>query len=489
MPVDDLEADLFDYHTGYDVDSELYLNSSPQGQWTSSLAPVVEAKFNKFDLSLLLLMWLLVFASSIRSFGRFPGALFLALNIFLAIKKPINGLLVLVLLLFVPGSSLLIPRIFVVSTIIMTFGCFVRGDILNLSFLNKMVFFAAVFVVFVGLTVFFARDVESTLRYLQDQAESVILIILTFTAITTSKDLGILLKWLSIAAALSLLIGATHHFLGPSTAQYEIARSIQTEEELRRAAAITLLGERVRLLWPGAEPNYFAAQLIFPLAVSLGLFSSRTVVLRKTFWILISIIIVFALLGTFSRSGYLAGFALLLMFLWRRNLRALVPTLAIVLVFFVLLSFVPVVGERIISIPVNIAIRGGTGRFYSFQKSFQLWLSSPVWGNGIGSVITSIGYVTHNTFLQILAELGVIGEILFVSVIVAAIKSIKDGRKLYFDKSNPDVILFGVILLGLIATCLHLNTITYQDPKVLWLLCGICGVFYTIRKQEVLGYS
>lgn len=486
MPNINLETEHINYYEANDIYSQPYLESLSQSQWASSLSPVVEAKFSVIDLSLLLFMWLVIFASSIKSFGFLPAALFLAINIFLVIRNPLNGFLVLVLIFFTPVSSLLIPRPFVVSSVILVFGYIIKGNISNLSFLNTMTLMALGFVVYIGLTGFFSQHFEIFLIYLQDCAESLIFLILIFSAIQTSNDLGVLLKWLSIVAAISIFITATHCILGPSTVQYQLTVVKVGEETLTMLGRAVLGGERVRLLWPGLDPNYFAAQLIFPLAVSLGLFSITKGVFRKFLWILICLVIIGAILGTFSRSGYLSTLVLLVLFVGKRNLRALVPALAISLAFFYLLSVVPVIQERIASIPEDIVRRGAAGRFYAYQASFKLWLASPVWGQGVGSVLSSIGLVTHNTFLQILAELGLIGEIFFVGVIVLAVKSIRAGEKLYLAKSTPDVILFGIILLGLIATCLQFCTVTLNDPMVLWLLCGICGVFCTVKKREVL---
>lgn len=451
-------------------------------------APIVESKFSTFELVLLVFMWLLVFASSIRNFGRLPGALFIILNVFLVIRKPASGLLVLLLIAFTPAVSLSIPRIFVVSSIILVFGCIVRGNVFKLLFLNKTIFLGMGFVVSAVLAFFIARDRQIALVYLKDYTESLILLILIFVAIDTSEALGSLLKWLSILGALALIISFTHHLLGSSTVLYGIVARVHGEEITAAKATLERGGESVRFLWPGAEPSYFAAQLLFPLAVSLGLLSSSTGVSRKSFWALMAVMNVVCIFGSFSRSGYLAAFALGVLFVGQRNLKALIPMLILTLAFLLLLSVVPVIKERIISISEAVAT-GATGRFRFFGVAFKLWLSSPLWGNGLGLTLALTGYATHNTFLQILAEIGLIGEIFFLGMIVLALNSIRTGKKLYFDKSNPDVVFFSVLSLGLISTCLQLNTITYHDPKFLWLLCAACNMFYLMKKREISEYA
>lgn len=189
MPNINLETEHINYYEANDIYSQPYLESLSQSQWASSLSPVVEAKFSVIDLSLLLFMWLVVFASSIKNFGFLPAALFLTINIFLVIKNPLNGFLVLVLIFFTPVSSLLFPRPFVVSSVILVFGYIIKGNISNLSFLNTMTLMALGFVVYIGLTGFFSQHFEIFLIYLQDCAESLIFLILIFGSIQTGKEL------------------------------------------------------------------------------------------------------------------------------------------------------------------------------------------------------------------------------------------------------------------------------------------------------------
>ncbi len=454
---------------------------------------IAAAKITLPDLTVLMFMWLLVFATSLKTFGKFPGFLFLLLNIIMVFRRPINGFLILLLIGFSPSVSLLVPRIFVVSFVIAIFGYIVRGTFLThlTSVFAKPVLVTAGFVLFTGLTLLITPDKEVGMRYYVDYLEGLMFVMMLFALINSKDELGIVLKWFVIVAALTLFINVAHYIEGFGTALYNITVAGKGMEMVENKATI-IIGGRIanRLVWFGAEPNYFAAQLIFPLAAGVGLYSASDKIWKKVFWLMASILIGIGILGTYSRGGFLSASGFFGLFILRKNVKAIIPGTVLLCAAILLLTAVPEISGRIFSIGHSVKVEGATGRFDIFRMALNMWFSSPLWGRGIGAFVVTTKHVAHNAFLQVLAEEGLIGGFLYVMIIFIAFKSCYNIKHFYNNKNEPDLVLSQILMLGLIGTCLSISTITPNDPNFVWLACGICSIFYiVVRKSAFEQYQ
>ena len=113
----------------------------------------------------------------------------------------------------------------------------------------------------------------------------------------------------------------------------------------------------------------------------------------------------------------------------KKSYKILLPTLIIILIAWFLIP-------RIIAV-LDINIKGLTrimkflnrgfvdeGRSNLFSQSIDAFLESPVIGNGIGSIFFYLHTYSHNLFLDILSETGLIGLIIFTIVFVIFIRKI-----------------------------------------------------------------
>lgn len=84
-----------------------------------------------------------------------------------------------------------------------------------------------------------------------------------------------------------------------------------------------------------------------------------------------------------------------------------------------------------------------------YQSAFDAFLSSPIFGRGIGSVWWTVGFYSHNMVLDLLAETGVIGTIFLLNIIWRTI------WKLY-KLSNVDklYLFFLLVMAGELTSCL-----------------------------------
>jgi O-antigen ligase len=99
-------------------------------------------------------------------------------------------------------------------------------------------------------------------------------------------------------------------------------------------------------------------------------------------------------------------------------------------------------------------LRAGANRFDYFAFAYQLWLEAPLVGQGLSSfsiIYTGGGEVPgtypHNAILQILAELGLVGLILFVVFIGAGLRHYGPGRLRRDPLSLVVVMLFVTVFV------------------------------------------
>ena len=83
----------------------------------------------------------------------------------------------------------------------------------------------------------------------------------------------------------------------------------------------------------------------------------------------------------------------------------------------------------------NAFDRSAKTRMEMINTGIKLWLSSPIWGHGTDSfrLITSYGGYSHNNYVELLCNLGVIGFLVYYYYVVNAINNIR-----YYWNSGAD---------------------------------------------------
>jgi len=235
-------------------------------------------------------------------------------------------------------------------------------------------------------------------------------------------------------------------------------------------------------------PNYFALGLL----PFLGLAFYSTFVEKKkslkTFSLAITLVITMALIFTFSRAGLIGFFALLLIAALkaRKKVRALL-WLSICIV--VIINLMPTyVWERfektkIVEGPATGDIASTTRRFLLAKSAWRMFLTHPLFGVGVGNYFWECGKYeavhpgrAHTTYLEIMAELGIIGIFLFLGVLFHTFKTLK---KIMRNNSQVSSYAWGLYigLAGFLIAALFLHA---QQEKVLWFV-----VFMAVALERI----
>lgn len=218
-----------------------------------------------------------------------------------------------------------------------------------------------------------------------------------------------------------------------------------------------------RAAWVGifANPNEVAYSLVILLPLAAYLASTRSWILRLLL-LPISILYVAAIYVTFSRGGLVGLVAVIALCAWRkRNLLLHGLALLLLMACLVFASRFWSRGEDFSQLNNDVSFQQ---RLATSQAGFNMLMDHPLLGVGFAcSVIawplyapaglyTRGALVTHNTFLQVMSETGVLGFLPFVLLIGF---SLYHARKLALQavKANVgaaiEVAIWGLVVCGM----------------------------------------
>ena len=98
------------------------------------------------------------------------------------------------------------------------------------------------------------------------------------------------------------------------------------------------------------------------------------------------------------------------------------------------------------------------GRLRSWGYGFQMVSWYPLTGVGIGQWMNYHGLAAHNTFVQVLAETGPIGFILYISILVVTYKQLIQRIKMPTDNCVHKIELR---MMAVIMITMHTGYLTY----------------------------
>lgn len=92
---------------------------------------------------------------------------------------------------------------------------------------------------------------------------------------------------------------------------------------------------------------------------------------------------------------------------------------------------------------VQSSLTQDESRADKYMNAYDAFISSPVWGNGVGSIWWTVGVYSHNMFLDMLSEVGLIGTTFLIVILCGS--SIKLFR---VSLKNDSCILIMMVFIG-----------------------------------------
>jgi putative inorganic carbon (HCO3(-)) transporter len=319
------------------------------------------------------------------------------------------------------------------------------------------------------LSVYWAEDAGAGLAAVYRYGLNVALFLIIYTAIRTRRNA----VWLIAAFLTGAVISALYGIAGPAP--------LASQYDLDRAGGA------------GIDSNELAALLVAALALAAAFAAGW----RKSPLVLVSAlaVIVCCVAGVFlslSRGGLIAlGVALIAAVVfggrWRTAAAGLALCLALGTVAYFSVVATPEQRERVTQLD------GGTGRSDIWTVGWRMVEAEPIIGVGAGNFpIASIHFllepgvilrdefivdepkVAHNMYLEALAELGIVGLLLFLSVLGFSLASALRAARRFMHGGDARMELLAravaVALLGLLAADFFVSD---QFSKQLWLLLAL----------------
>lgn len=307
--------------------------------------------------------------------------------------------------------------------------------------------------------------------------------IITLTTVRSPRHVGYIALAFVAGAVISVAIGLATGGLSPS------------------AVASSQTAIQGRLTGGGGDPNQQAAGFIAALFVMLGMFSVFERRITRTWLTLAFLLVTVGFFATESRGGLLALGAATIVALviaprQRRRIAGLATVVGVACV--ALLVSQPGAIHRITDLS-----GGSSGRSDLWRVGWEVFKGHPLFGVGAGNfvvveshyalrpgAISRIQYITetpqivHNTYLQLLAETGVLGLLAFMAVVATSLWASFHAIRCFEAIGHSGYAdLTRAVVLGAIGMLAALFFITDGDDVRLWVLLALGPVLLGIARR------
>lgn len=238
--------------------------------------------------------------------------------------------------------------------------------------------------------------------------------------------------------------------------------------------------ETTRLFGLWFDPNYFALALLALIGVSFALWRTRLKWTTKLIAAGGFVSVVVGILVSLSRAALLSAFIALLLCLWaeRRRLRLFLFVGGIVTLLLILLPIGLM--ERVESLTSGAGDASLRSRGRLLQGGIDMAIDAFPFGVGLGNYYQhSLSYVkmnnpkySHNSYIDIVAEGGVIAVFLFGGFVVSLLKATRARRHRFDKAAMADNLAIGlrISLIGFLLGATFLSAAMFVP---FWWLAGL----------------
>lgn len=126
-------------------------------------------------------------------------------------------------------------------------------------------------------------------------------------------------------------------------------------------------------------------------------------------------------------------------------------------------------------------------RYEAWAKGLDMWHHSPLFGVGARQFAEHHYLTAHNSFVLMLAELGIVGLFLFTAIVYLCVKTLILGlRELRVTPGTRSAQIWGMALLAaMIGILFQINTLSFSYHMALWLFFGLCGAWYSSIRHHM----
>lgn len=322
---------------------------------------------------------------------------------------------------------------------------------------------------FVLLALLSASLLDSAFRYgtitswaLLNKYVGLVALLLLYLLITqyarSLRDIWRVARLLLIAVALQGVVFLPLYFLGLFWAPVHVARI--------QALAV--------------DPNAYAGMVAVALALHWStLYTRNRLVPQRLAWP-VTIVLLGNLLFSFSRSGWIAfGFIVVALLLFRpRVWRHILVPMALAAV------VVGLFGRGYFAthiLPLMLRPDQAAGRVTIITNAFHAFLVDPIFGGGVGSYLQTQDVQVHNSFFWMLADLGILGAIAFVGLMV--VLTVRGYRAYRAADGEYRELVMGLFIahLAMVGLSLGIEAL-YQRPW--WVIMALLNATWVLNVRS-----
>jgi len=246
-----------------------------------------------------------------------------------------------------------------------------------------------------------------------------------------------------------------------------------------------------------SDSNYFCLYLLPIIPVAFYRASDERLCIQRVLARIATIALILAVIFTFSRGGMI-GLAVVLFLLALKSKRKLLAILILGIIITIFVANMPdYFRERIEKTKIELegekTYTSTYRRLLLVKGGWKMFLDKPLTGVGIGNFFWSVREYTpvrihpglaHNMYIEVLAELGLIGMFLFMGIIFLTLRDLRRIIKMasFSLKSYAQGLYVGLIAFLVSALFLHAQ---YEKFFWLFIFLTICLKNIVIKKEEV----
>jgi len=249
--------------------------------------------------------------------------------------------------------------------------------------------------------------------------------------------------------------------------------------------------------WVAGDPNFFALSAVLCLPIGLILGQERTVRWERLFYLGCSVVTLIALMLASSRGGFLGLVVSAFVIVWysRDRARKLVVGALFLATLLLLVPNSPLM--RLLW--PDRSDQGSTEIHKALLVAGFRMFSDNVWtGVGVGNFKLRVrdyldsGYdldaIAHNTYVEVGAELGVVGLMVFGGILVFTFRTLREIRRRTDRGRDPFLHAAARALeAGLAGGCVALFFITALHTRLVWfvVILAMCLPSLTLSRDRV----
>lgn len=234
----------------------------------------------------------------------------------------------------------------------------------------------------------------------------------------------------------------------------------------------------IEILGATFDPNYIGISLIAAMAMLLDnvLKGSKRVISTVMYFVIAVAVVLTASRGNMV-SWVLSSVLVLVFFLKdrdRSNVKKILWIAVAAGLILFLIQYISVNYPEQWARMSYISKDSDNGRLYLWKETLELWKKSPLFGGGLRSMYYQYSRASHNTYLQILVDSGIVGSAIFLGFIAIMM------RKAFLYNKTIFAVLCGMLL--------QIGFLDAIDNRVVWIVFCIIAML-PMGKESELAYE